>query len=289
MRSAYRVHGCRCQACAQANYVYRKQKRCERAADGAPSRMVNADAVVAHVKKLREHHVPVVEIAQKARCCERRVEKLLHGSSLLIGAQLADRLLGIHVGECRGSVGAIRRVQALFATGWSTRALEKAIQQVTGVRVSSSRLIDLACHGNENTVLSAPTLKAIADAYEKLATVDPVSRGVLGWVAEQARHHARVRGWAPPLAWDDDTIDDPAAFPEGVRSASAVRSVAEIKEDLLELAQAGVVFEVAARRMDYKNPESLRRALYRHAFFDVLQAFGMETSRARRGSDPIAA
>ena len=34
--------------------------------------------------------------------------------------------------------------------------------------------------------------------------------------SDQARAHAAAHGWAPPLAWDEDTIDDPDAEPEGV-------------------------------------------------------------------------
>lgn len=34
--------------------------------------------------------------------------------------------------------------------------------------------------------------------------------------SETAREHAAAHGWAPPLAWDEETIDDPDAQPQGV-------------------------------------------------------------------------
>ncbi|WP_406516355.1 hypothetical protein OH809_45370 (plasmid) [Streptomyces sp. NBC_00873] len=33
-------------------------------------------------------------------------------------------------------------------------------------------------------------------------------------MAERARRRAQADGWYGPLAWDDDTIDDPAAVPQ---------------------------------------------------------------------------
>lgn len=56
---------------------------------------------------------------------------------------------------------------------------------------------------------SQPTARLVRRLYDRLSmTPAPASRG-----ATRARNDARRKGWFPPLAWDDDTIDDPVAVP----------------------------------------------------------------------------
>lgn len=89
-------------------------------------------------------------------------------------------------------VGSIRRIQALRALGWPVQLLEKRY----GTPLQPPA--DARC--------SAGYARTIRRVYEELSgATGPSTR-----VALLALRH----GWAPPLAWEDVDIDDPAAFPD---------------------------------------------------------------------------
>jgi hypothetical protein len=91
--------------------------------------------------------------------------------------------------------GTLRRVRALNWMGWTTRQVSEAC----GLRPMT--LSQLAWKGS----VSAGTHAKVVKVYAEL-------RGVIG-PSSRIRALARTRGWAPPAAWDDDTIDDPVAHP----------------------------------------------------------------------------
>jgi hypothetical protein len=98
----------------------------------------------------------------------------------------------------------IRRIQALAWMGWSERELERRARIGLGtVDTVKRRKSHLVCR---------TTADAIAAVYDRLWDVDGGNR--------QSKAYARRAGWAPPAAWDDDTIGDPAARPaHGARVA----------------------------------------------------------------------
>ena len=102
------------------------------------------------------------------------------------------------------AAGTRRRLQALTFNGWSLTALAgrygctlKAVRKMLAYeRVS---------------VATAAAVRALYDELwdEPPPEGTPFERRA----ATMARRYARERGWVPPLAWDDDEIDDPAAVP----------------------------------------------------------------------------
>jgi hypothetical protein len=124
-------------------------------------------------------------------------------------------------------IGARRRITALMARGWSAEALaaETGLEEsVFGYRPS-----DLA-HAR------AGTLEQVSAAYERLWNAQPPrSTPQERAAAEETLDHARVCGWAPPMALDDDTVDLHEGKPDPKvwrRTASGVQSSAEIAEDV---------------------------------------------------------
>jgi hypothetical protein len=95
------------------------------------------------------------------------------------------------------SVGAIRRVRALYALGH----LNWVIAKEAGI----SRDAVCCLAAGEWATLKVQADDGIRAAYDRLS----MSTGT-SW---KTRNLAEQNGWAPPLAWDDDTIDDPAAEP----------------------------------------------------------------------------
>lgn len=105
--------------------------------------------------------------------------------------------------EGHGSLaGAIRRLQALHAVGWSFEAL------ATHLGTSRQYMSQLANGKRRGGGVYAWTGDRIAALYDELWDRPPV-----GAAALRARLHAQRVGWVPPLAWDEETIDDPAAVP----------------------------------------------------------------------------
>lgn len=99
--------------------------------------------------------------------------------------------------------GTMRRIQALRSLGWS--------QSQLGERLGVSRT--RICHLSHDEVrgVRPETARQVAELYDELWDQVPT-----GPRAEAARTNARRNGWVSPLAWDDESIDDPDAKPIGV-------------------------------------------------------------------------
>jgi hypothetical protein len=61
--------------------------------------------------------------------------------------------------------------------------------------------------------VSARLARRVADLYDRFWMDQPEDHGMQEYVADRVRRHAAARGYDGPLAWDDDTIDDPQAQP----------------------------------------------------------------------------
>jgi hypothetical protein len=94
----------------------------------------------------------------------------------------------------------------LFYNGWSPRSLEAATGIPAAVFTRGAR--DL------RTRTAPEMLVHIGEAYERLWNASPPkSTEDERAEAQLFAEHARTVGWAPPMAYDDDTIDDPAGGP----------------------------------------------------------------------------
>jgi hypothetical protein len=134
------------------------------------------------------------------------------------------------------TAGARRRLRALVAIGWTRAQLADRLQLTRG---------QLAGVLDRSPVTPA-TEQAARGLYEQLWNCWPT-----GPIAERTRRMARRRGWAVPMAWDDDLIDDPAAGaaerwqrPERTRWTAAA-----LAHDAAELIAQGHTRAQAAARL----------------------------------------
>lgn len=110
------------------------------------------------------------------------------------------------------STGAMRRVRALHALGYSAARLAREVGDY-----SEGNMKQLMRGGK--TVIYADTDKAIRDAYERLSmrlpeVLDKYDQGAV----TRSRNTARINGWHPPLAWDDIDRDlEPAHMEPQIR------------------------------------------------------------------------
>lgn len=122
---------------------------------------------------------------------------------------------GIPVGLV-DSAGTRRRLQALAAIGWSTTRL------ATELGVAQQRVSELQAH---TARVQAQLAARVSRLYDRLWNV------ALAWPGAAAcRVYAAGKGYVPPLAWDDDTIDDPAAEPVGSLLAAAALDEVAVTE-----------------------------------------------------------
>ena len=138
--------------------------------------------------------------------------------------------------------GTSRRLRALCAIGWPQAELARRSGLPT---CTISHLVreDIARTSRRNAVL-------VHDLYERLS----MTPGPSDWQRERAKR----AGWAPPLAWDDDLIDDPDAEPE-----IGERRPVPFLEKFGEMRDLGLGLAEIAARLGVER-ESLLRQLDRH-------------------------
>lgn len=212
---AYQRDGCRCDPCRLAGSRAAKLSA-YRTATGTHS-YVDAARARAHVTLLLRT-LTVGQVEARSGLDRTAVRLLIGGlpgrpASRRIKRATEAALLAVRgdrVGpEAHGLVdraGTQRRLRALVALGWTARHL------ATRLRMSSRTMHQLLA--DDPARVRASTRARVAALHDELAmTLPPPSRGTT-----RARRIAARRGWAPPLAWDDDTIDDPAACPSPIRA-----------------------------------------------------------------------
>lgn len=124
------------------------------------------------------------------------------------------------------ATGTRRRLQALTALGYDQKHLAG--------RLGISRPAIGYLTGSRTSTVHRATAAAAAELYDELSMrVAPA-----GFTATYARAVARRNGWPPPLAWDDDTIGDPAARPQ-CRPADRAGSRTRVDPVAVERAVAG--------------------------------------------------
>lgn len=97
------------------------------------------------------------------------------------------------------ATGTRRRMQALAFMGWPTTVL---CDLLGTTQAQTHKLL-------RNERVSIPTAERVRAVYDQVWNVEPP-----GGARVYTMNRARSLGWVGPLAWDDDTIDDPDAIPE---------------------------------------------------------------------------
>lgn len=173
--------------------------------------------------------------------------------------------------------GTQRRIRALMRMGWRGDDLADA----AGWHNRS-----VARDILRNKYVERRTAARIAAVYDRLA-MRPGPSG------KTARHAERA-GWPPPLAWDDDTIDDPTVAPWQPEPTTATGKVARRRAALIEdvdfLVSAGVVPATICERL-HRAPGALARALDRAGRHDLARPFYRldNDEDAARATESVAA
>lgn len=240
--------GCHCDRCRKARSFYDRWRRVPGNVD-----LVDVTPVREHVAVLRASGMGYRSIEAAAGVSRSTMNAVIGRpgrAAKRVRSATAERILAVRPERATSSsidgTGTRRRLQALVAIGWSHRALGDRMGMTAP---NLGRVI----HGYCDQVL-VRTARQVAELYDDLSmTPGPDPRSAA---------RAAAAGWSPPLCWDDDSIDDPAASPAERRSDRR-RSRAEVIEDFLDTRDHHLgEIQVAADRLGV-TPGSLERTLYR--------------------------
>lgn len=245
-----KIHGCGCSACRKCENDY-MTRRTRLMAYGRWQPFVDADPVRAHVRMLMSYGIGWQRVAALAGVSSGCVSRILYsdgsrnrGPSKRVRVATADKLLAVrpsfeHLASSTrvDGTGTRRRLRALVAVGWP--------QLEIGAQLGIDRR---ACwHLLHRDQVEAATVRAVRDLYDRLWNVAPATAGIPPLSIARALAVAARHRWAPPGAWDDDTIDSPAATPDLGERADRYEAIREDAEWLMT--EHGYDREGAARRL----------------------------------------
>lgn len=213
-RAKYVVDKCRCDDCTEASRVAEAHRRRQRAY-GIQS-YVDAEPARQHVRNLGALGMGWKRVARAAGLSPSTVWKLVYGDrtrfdgpSKRVRPATANAILAVELDLADGAIidctGTTRRIQALVALGYSQSFLAGRLDIGVGNFGPLS-------HGTRDvTVATARDVRAL---FDELGMTPPTARDRHHQASvTRSRRYAQIAGWVPPLAWDDDTIDDPDAKP----------------------------------------------------------------------------
>ena len=243
----YVNHRCRCAACSAASADYGR-RRARLRAYGQLEPLVPVETVSEHIAWLATQGLGWEQVARLARVGRTTVEQIIypHGCRRGVTPRVSAAVLAVlptldNVADAAlvPSAGTQRRLQALMVLGWPLTEIQR-----------SCALSALGRCLTRDQV-TARVARAVRDFYDAHWSRDPQAADLRTHAMhERTRARARRAGWLPPLAWDDDTIDDPgAATPRlAARPAPSARPRIYV-DDVIELVTHGATWPELETRL----------------------------------------
>lgn len=168
---------------------------------------VDAAPVVEHLRRLNRLGWSCSAVERHTGQSHTNLSRIARGDFRRVKARTARLVLAVELKpvDSRRSVdstGTRRRVEALGRMGWTARVVS------TSIGLQPSTLSKMLWRGTVSTAIA----NRVARFYDE-------NSGRFGGDRSFAVK-AQSLGYTPPAAWDDDTIDDPRAKPQGVRRAA---------------------------------------------------------------------
>lgn len=265
--AGYSEDGCRCDDCTDAKSAYWARMSKLKAYGRWVAKHVDPAGAREHLAKLRAAGLGIRTIEKHTGVDDSTLRALAAGQYRRIDASTAERLLAmpldttVAAGAVVDGTGSRRRLQALIAIGWS----ESKLAAQLGLTTFS---VHWLFEGNNTT---RETADSIRDLYERVWDTPP-PQDTTGDKAAATRsiNRAARNDWPPPLAWDDDTIDDPATEPHEARrnEKRKQRVTADVLEDLDWLRRTGAHPDTAAERVGMTR-RTLEREAHRAGMHDL--------------------
>lgn len=228
-RSRY-VRGCRCDDCREANRTYARRRDVYGWSERVAADWCDAEPARLHVQALQAQGMGYKRVAAQAGLSVSVLHALLWGKHGHPAKRMlrrnADAILAVTFDAADGAIadptGTVRRIRALQAIGWPLREIGERIG------IATSNLGTIACGYR---AVTHATARKVAQVYDELSMSPGPSRRSITM--------ARSRGWLPPLAWDDDVIDDPGAWADLGADPEVMENVPNLDEVAIERLIAG--------------------------------------------------
>lgn len=277
--AAYVVDRCRCRRCRDAAATYERNRTRQRAY--GRQAYVPAGRARAHVLHLGRQGMGWKRVAAAAGVATTVVWKLVYGDrarglapSKRIRPTTEAKILAVTLDLADGALvdgtGTRRRLQALVAVGWSQTRLGERLGMQAGN-------FGVLIHGRRGGRVTVATARRVAELYDDLWDQRPAadSPNQAGGITK-AQALARRYGWPPPLAWDDDTIDDPEVTPEVTTlpvAGATRRTRTDIADDVqwyLDDVDRAATADQVAHRLSFASVTAVQKALSRAGRRDLL-------------------
>lgn len=238
----YVLDRCRCAPCAEARSDWESNDRRQKAY-GRWDNLVDAGPARAHIEALAEQGMGLKRVVAVSDVTHGQLWKLIYGKRQADGTRVPSkrirkdteaRILAVTLDLADGarvpSHGTRRRLQALVCLGYSQAILGQRIGMLPG------NFGNMLHHRGE--VLKS-TAEAVAELYDELSMTPRVGTDQRSRISvSRAKRHAAHMMWLPPLAWDDETIDDPFSEPAPADS-EVPHTQAEVDEVAVQRALDG--------------------------------------------------
>lgn len=222
-RDAYLTDKCRCTPCQTAyRAIINHGRRMEAYGRSTKDRFVDASPARKHVDALMGRGWTVDRIAKDAGVGRNTICRLIYGEpakgtgpTATMKSSTSQKLLKFSPEESRergagtarelvNSIGTIRRIQSLMACGYSMTLIAKEAG-------TSKRAVSKIMQSEKVRSTTAESFKSVYDKVWNIAPPQRTSAEKKGYTL--AKKMAAQNHWVPPMAWDDDEIDDPSAKP----------------------------------------------------------------------------
>ncbi|MFD5678394.1 hypothetical protein, partial [Streptomyces sp. NPDC127040] len=196
------LRGCRQPECCQANYQYMSRIRLDH--DRGQRRRTTTTRSRAHIHALIKAGWTQAQICRATGLPHRTISAITRGLYPQCNRGIEQQILALPI------TAAPNDLRDIDATGSRRRLQALAVMGHTGVDVAAQAgmhrdALNRIRRGELATVRKE-TAEKISRAYRHLSRRAGTST--------RTRYLAAAQGWHGPLAWDDSTIDDPAAQPE---------------------------------------------------------------------------
>lgn len=175
-----------------------------------PQKLVDASEAREHLMRLHtEHGMTFRQLATELNMTPVHIQRLAAGTTSRVRESTRSAVLALSPKPLispglRDATGTRRRVQALACLGYSYQMQGELISEFDRRVVSGDAVSRWT---KRHAQVTHAVHNAAARLYDKYSMVPFDTDNVVA-------RRARAKGWAPVLAWDDDTIDDPDAKPD---------------------------------------------------------------------------
>jgi hypothetical protein len=217
-RASYITCECRCAECREAATKAANRFERQKVYGRSKAHQVDAEPARKHLKRLRRRGWGIRAVSKEIAVSKSTLQRVLYGTpskgirnTKTVKAEISERILAFTPIATRkkyadtkieltDSTGSQRRIQALMVRGYSLPALAAESGKTSGnfkLILASKRVL-------------VTTADEISRLYDRLWDKNPPANTVGERISiGMAKRFALGNGWLPPMAWDDDEIDDP--------------------------------------------------------------------------------